>query len=79
MTIEELNDNVSIDDLEKMTDDELMKHFTPYLTATRPDLAAIQRASQPASSGRSSNSRAGDNAADEARKIAQQFGFKLNI
>lgn len=39
MTIEEIL-NCSADQLEKMTDAELLQHFAPYLNVTRPDLAA---------------------------------------
>lgn len=37
MTIEELLD-CSADQLERMTDAELLNHFAPYLNVTRPEL-----------------------------------------
>lgn len=38
MTIEQLCE-CSADELEKMTDAELLEHFKPYLSVTRPELA----------------------------------------
>lgn len=38
MTIEQLLE-CSADQLEKMTEAELLQHFAPYLTVTRPELA----------------------------------------
>jgi len=37
MTIEQILE-MSPDELEKMTDEELIKHFTPYFDVTRPEL-----------------------------------------
>lgn len=37
MNLEQLLD-CSADELEKMTDAELLEHFKPYLTVTRPEL-----------------------------------------
>ena len=42
MTIEEILD-CSADELEKMTDEELLKHFSTYLNVTRPELAPRQK------------------------------------
>ncbi len=41
MTIEEILD-CSADELEKMTDEDLLKHFSQYLSVTRPELAPRQ-------------------------------------
>lgn len=38
MTLETLL-NCSADELEKLTEEELLKHFEPYLKITRPELA----------------------------------------
>lgn len=38
MTIEELLGN-PVEKIEKMSDDELLKYFEPYLKVTRPELA----------------------------------------
>jgi len=41
MTITELL-GTSVEELEAMTDDELVKHVEPYLNITRPELAAAK-------------------------------------
>jgi hypothetical protein len=45
MTLEEILD-CSAEKLQAMTDEELLKHFTPYLDITRPERAAKRVTSQ---------------------------------
>lgn len=47
MTIEQLV-GCSADELEKMTDKQLMEYFAPYLDVTRPERAAIKEAAEKA-------------------------------
>ena len=43
MTIEELLE-CDADTLEKMTDQQLLEYFTPYLKVTRPEMVAVSKA-----------------------------------
>jgi hypothetical protein len=74
MTIEQLRE-CSAADLEKMTDEQLLEYFKPYLTATRPELAKLTQARAKVTGvtkGKAS-------AEEEAMRIAAQFGFNLRL
>ena len=46
MTLEQLLDCEDPEFWEKLTDDQLLEYFKPYLTVTRPELAAKPRQKQ---------------------------------
>ena len=77
MTIEELLD-CHPDDIKKMTDTELLKHFEPYLKVTRPELAE-----KPAGgTKRVSNERMSSPKNDKFNKamaMAAQLGIDLDL
>lgn len=78
MTIEELLE-CSAEQLEKMTDVELLKYFEPYLTVTRPDKAALRNA---INKNTKSNMRKGMDrgaAIGRANKFAEQLGIDLGL
>lgn len=74
MTIEALLE-CSADELEKMSDAELLNHFTPFLMVTRPDLAMKQRAEAKTKVRKSEYS----DMELEAMKIAKQYGLDLKL
>lgn len=39
MTLEELCENHTVEQLKAMTDEALLKHFEPYFAVTRPEIA----------------------------------------
>lgn len=74
MTIEALLE-CSADELEKMSDAELLNHFTPFLMVTRPDLAMKERAEAKTKVRKSEYS----DMELEAMKIAKQYGLDLKL
>lgn len=75
MTIEELLE-CTADELEQMTDEQLMTHLAPYLNATRPELVRAQNASKPQSSKGKSKKQ---NSIDIAREIMKQFDLPVQF
>ncbi len=79
MTIEQLL-NCSADKLEAMTDEDLTKHFLPFMTITRPELAAKERekaGEAKPSTGPKRSSRLLDDRQQKAIAIAKQMGLDI--
>lgn len=78
MTLEELNE-CYVGDLEKMTNEQLLAHFAPYLTATRPDLAMIQRAKDKQTASKSRGNNGSEDMDDMVKRIMGQFNLPINL
>ena len=77
MTLEELNE-MSVDELEKLSDQQLLEFFAPHLTATRPDLAALQKANVKIQRPKKSSDE-GESSDDLVSRIMVQFNIPLNL
>lgn len=77
MTIEKLL-NCSADELQKMTNEQLLTYFEPYLKVTRPDLAMKDAKERGIKTPRLYKQDSIDAKMQKAMDIAKKFGINMN-
>ena len=75
MTLEKLLE-CNASELEKMSNEELLKYFEPYLKFTRPELAVKPAIKNAAKFGKHESKSEKERL---AMQIASQFGIELNL